>query len=182
MSTPSSNPNKDIEKVEVRLKWDPSELGEPPNDLDLIAGTYLADAPFGTPDYLVHHDSRSPDGTIILNRDSRTGQGLGFDEVMTLELDRLAERYVRVVVGVAIQQRDGLKTFGAVAGTGVQIREGYTELSEDDFSRVATATAAVVAEFTRDGSGVWTFHSALRGFDGDPGTFAAEMGGTGPSV
>ncbi|MCX5400210.1 TerD family protein [Streptomyces sp. NBC_00102] len=182
MSTPSSNPNKDIEKVEVRLKWDPSELGEPPNDLDLIAGTYLADAPFGGPDYLVHHDSRSPDGTITLNRDSRTGQGLGFDEVMTLELDRLAERYVRVVVGVAIQQRDGRKTFGAIARTGVQIREGYTELGEDDFSRVASATAAVVAEFTRDGSGVWTFHSTLRGFDGDPSTFAAEMGADGPSA
>ncbi|MFD6425610.1 TerD family protein [Streptomyces sp. NPDC060198] len=182
MSTPSSNPNKDIEKVEVRLKWDPSELGEPPNDLDLIAGTYVSDAPFGDPDYLVHHDSRSPDGTITLNRDSRTGQGLGFDEVMTLELDRLAERYVRVVVGVAIQQRDGRKTFGTVAGTGVQIREGYTELGEDDFSRVASATAAVVAEFTRDGAGVWAYHWALRGFDGDPSTFAAEMGGSGPSV
>ncbi|MGW2842202.1 TerD family protein [Streptomyces sp. NPDC001493] len=183
MSTPNSTPNKDIEKVEVRLKWDPSELGEPPNDLDIIAGTYVADAPFGDPDYLVHFDSRSPDGTITLNRDSRNGQGFGFDEVMTLELDRLAERYVRVVVGVAIQQRDGRKTFGAVAHTGVQIREGYTELAEDDFSRVASATAAVVAEFTRDGAGLWTFHSVLRGFDGDPGTFAAEMGrDAGPSA
>lgn len=181
MSTPSSNPNKDIEKVEVRLKWDPSEFGESPNDLDIIAGTYVADAPFGAPDYLVHFDSRSPDGTITLNRDSRTGQGLGFDEVMTLELDRLAERYVRVVVGVAIQQRDGRKTFGGVVGTGVQIREGYTELGRDDFSGVASATAAVVAEFTRDDSGIWTFHSGLRGFEGDPGTFAAEMGGDGPS-
>lgn len=177
-----STPNKDIEKVEVRVKWDPSAYGEPANDLDIIAATYEAGAPYGSPAYLVHFDSRSPDGTITLDRDSRTGQGLGFDEVMTLELDRLSEAYVRVVVGVAIQQRDGLKTFGHIEHTGMQIREGYTSLSEDDFSGVPTATAAVVAEFTRDGSGTWAFHPEVRGFDGDPGTFASVMGSRRPGV
>ncbi|MGW0783061.1 TerD family protein [Streptomyces sp. NPDC002913] len=171
-----STPNKDIEKVEVRVKWDPSAFGEPANDLDIIAATYGADAPYGSPAYLVHFDSRSPDGTITLNRDSRTGQGFGFDEVMTLELDRLSDAYARVVVGVAIQQRDGHKTFGEIEHTAVQISEGYTSLAEDDFSRVATATAAVVAEFVRDASGTWGFRAAVRGFEGDPGSFAATMG------
>ncbi|GAA2982171.1 MULTISPECIES: TerD family protein [Streptomyces] len=172
-----STPNKDIDKVEVRIKWDPSETGEPANDLDIIAATYTADAPFGSPAYLVHFDSRSPDGTITLNRDSRTGQGFGFDEVMTLELDRLSETYSRVVVGVAIQQRDGRKTFGEVGNTAVEILEGYTTLFEDDFSRVPAATAAVVAEFTRDAAGAWGFRDAVRGFDADPEAFAAAMGG-----
>ncbi|MFD9540494.1 TerD family protein [Streptomyces sp. NPDC060022] len=171
-----STPNKDIEKVEVRVKWDPSETGEPANDLDIIAATYASEAPYGSPAYLVHFDSRSPDGTITLNRDSRTGQGFGFDEVMTLELDRLSDVYTRVVVGVAIQQRDGRKTFGQIEHTAVQIREGYTNLDEDDFSGVSAATAAVVAEFTRNASGSWGFHAAVRGFDGDPDSFAAVMG------
>ncbi|WP_327113766.1 TerD family protein [Streptomyces sp. NBC_01341] len=171
-----STPNKDIEKVEVRIKWDPSETGEPANDLDIIAATYGTEAPYGSPVYLVHFDSRSPDGTITLNRDSRTGQGYGFDEVMTLELDRLSDAYARVVVGVAIQQRDGRKTFGHIENTAVQVREGYTNLAEDDFSAVADATAAVVAEFVRDASGSWGFIPAVRGFDSDPGSFAAVMG------
>ncbi|MFG2538027.1 TerD family protein [Streptomyces sp. NPDC048511] len=171
-----STPNKDIEKVEVSVKWDPSDFGEPANDLDIIAATYGTEAPYGSPVYLVHFDSRSPDGTITLNRDSRTGQGFGFDEVMTLELDRLSDAYARVVVGVAIQQRDGHKTFGQIEHTAVQIREGYTNLAEDDFSGVAAATAAVVAEFVRDSNGSWGFLGAVRGFDGDPGSFAAEMG------
>ncbi|MFD4032338.1 TerD family protein [Streptomyces sp. NPDC058637] len=171
-----STPKKDIEKVEVRVKWDPSPSGEPANDLDIIAATYEAGAPYGSPAYLVHFDSRSPDGTITLNRDSRTGQGFGFDEVMTIELDRLSDTYARVVVGVAIQQRDGHKTFGHIEQTAVQIREGYTNLAEDDFSGVQAATAAVVAEFTRDETGSWGFHSAVRGFDGDPDTFATVMG------
>ncbi|MFI8433921.1 TerD family protein [Streptomyces sp. NPDC079020] len=177
-----STPNKDIEKVEVRLKWDPSESGDPANDLDIIAATYTVDEPYGSPSYVVHFDSRSPDGTIALNRDSRTGQGLGFDEVMTIELDRLAPRYGRVVVGVAIQQRNGHKTFGGIQRTGVQIREGYTTLAEDDFSGVSTATAAVVAEFTRDSSGVWGFRSAVRGFEGDPDSFAMMMGSHTPGT
>jgi len=171
-----STPNKDIEKVEVRVKWDPSATGEPANDLDIIAAVYGKDAPYGSPAYLVHFDSRSPDGTITLNRDSRTGQGFGFDEVMTLELSRLSGAYARAVVGVAIQQRDGRKTFGRIEHTAVQIREGYTILAEDDFSSVAAATAAVVAEFVRDSSGSWGFNGTVRGFDGDPGSFTAVMG------
>lgn len=171
-----STPNKDIEKVEVRVKWDPSASGEPANDLDIIAATYGTDAPYGSPVHLVHFDSRSPDGTITLNRDSRTGQGFGFDEVMTLELGRLSDAYARVVVGVAIQQRDGHKTFGQIEHTAVQIREDYTNLAEDDFSAVSAATAAVVAEFVRDSSGCWGFLGGVRGFAGDPGSFSTEMG------
>lgn len=177
-----STPNKDIERVEVRLKWDPSPPGAPAHDLDIIAATYLADAPYGSPAYLVHFDSRSPDGTITLNRDSRTGQGFGFDEVMTLELGRLSTAYTRVVVGVAIQQRDGHKTFAEIANTGVQVREGYTNLAEDDFSAVGAATAATVAEFARSASGVWEFHATVRGFDGDPDSFAGMMGSRTPGA
>ncbi|MCX4769349.1 TerD family protein [Streptomyces sp. NBC_01285] len=177
-----STPNKDIEKVEVRLKWDPSSQGESPNDLDIIAATYSTEEPYGSPVYLVHFDSRAPDGTITLNRDSRTGQGLGYDEVMTLELDRLSESYARVIVGVAIQQRDGHKTFDAVENTAVQVREGYDSLAEDDFSAVGAATAAVVAEFVRDSSGVWRFHDTVRGFDGDADSFAAKMGSRPPGA
>ncbi|MCL7494724.1 MULTISPECIES: TerD family protein [Streptomyces] len=169
--------NKGIEKVEVTLKWDPSPFGTPDNDLDIIAATYTADAPHGDPAYLVHFDSRSPDGTITLNRDSRTGQGFGFDEIMTLELDRLSDTYTRVVVGVAIQQGEGRKVFGDIENTAVRIREGYTDLAENDFAEVADATAARVAEFTRDEAGQWRFHAATRGFDSDPDAFVSQMGG-----
>ncbi|TJZ41608.1 TerD-family protein [Streptomyces piniterrae] len=168
--------SKGIGKVEVTLKWDPSPMGEPDHDLDIIAATYTVDAPHGDPSYLVHFDSRSPDGTIILNRDSRTGQGFGPDEIMTLELERLSETYSRVVVGVAIQQGEGRKTFGDIENTEVQIREGYTDLAENDFAEVAGATAATVAEFARDASGEWRFRAMVRGFDADPDAFTRLMG------
>jgi len=81
--------SKGIRKVEVALRWDPSPAGQPPADLDVVAGTYPAGDPYGDPSYVVHFDSRSPDGTIYLNRDSKDGKGFGYDEVMTLELERL---------------------------------------------------------------------------------------------
>ncbi|MEK2477807.1 TerD family protein [Streptomyces noursei] len=168
--------NKGIEKVVVALGWDPSPIGEPDIDLDLIAATYPADAPHGEPAYLVHFDSRSPDGTITLNRDSRTGQGFGDDEVMTLELERLSERYARVVVGVVIQQAHGRKVFGEVANTLIEVREGYTRLARNDFAGVPDATAAACAEFARDASGEWRFQPVLRGFDTNPDEFARLMG------
>lgn len=168
--------SKGLDKVTVELRWDPSPSGAPDHDLDLVAGTFRADAPHGEPDYLVHFDSRSPDGCITLDRDSRTGQGLGTDESMTLELGRLADSYVRVVVGVAIQQARGRVTFGEVARTRVRVAEGYTELAQHDLAEVADATAATVAEFTRDDSGAWGFRTHLHGYDASPETFARRMG------
>ncbi|MEU8873302.1 TerD family protein [Streptomyces javensis] len=168
--------NKGLQKIEVALKWDPSPLGEPPHDLDIVAGTYRAADPYGAPAYLVHFDSRSPDGTINLNRDSRTGQGLGTDESMTLELERLSSEYARVVVGITIQQGSGRKAFGDVPNTSVRILNGYTELMASDFTGVSEATSATVAVFTRDDAGEWGIQSAIRGFDADPEGFGQLMG------
>ncbi|MFE4372408.1 TerD family protein [Streptomyces sp. NPDC056835] len=172
-----NNLTRGAEKIEVTLKWDPSPLGAPPHDLDLVAATYTSDSPSGAPAYLVHFDSRSPDGTITLDRQSRTGQGFGSDEEMTLELVRLASSYTRVVVGVAIQQRDGRRTFGDIVNASARVLEGYTELAAYDFAGVAGATAATFAEFARDPSGAWRFHPVVRGFDTDLQSFGALMGG-----
>lgn len=171
-----SSLNKGLQKVEVALKWDPSPAGEPVNDLDIVAATFSTDAPYGKPVYLVHFGSRSPDGTITLNRDSQTGQGFGMDEVMTLELNRLAESYARVVVGVVIQQGGGHKDFGAVRNTAIRIREGYTDLLEYDFSTVPAATAATVVEFARNEAGEWGWRETIRGFDTNPAGFAELLG------
>ncbi|MFE7134854.1 TerD family protein [Streptomyces sp. NPDC057638] len=168
--------NKGVGTVEVGLRWDPSPRGTNPHDLDIVAGTYRADALRGDPAYVVHFDSRSPDGTITLARDSKTGQGFGFDEVMKLEFGRLAPVYGRVVVGVVIQQRHGRRVFGEVPNTQVRVSEGHTELWSDAFAGVPDATAAVVAEFIRDDGGVWRYHETLRGYDSDPQSFLALMG------
>ncbi|WP_052850232.1 TerD family protein [Streptomyces avicenniae] len=173
------SPSKGLGKVEVAVKWDASAMGEPDHDVDIIAATYAADAPHGAPVYLVHFDSRSPDGTITLSRDSTTGQGFGYDEVMTFELERLASTYARVVVGVAIQQRTGRRTFADIPSTRFRVAEGYTELAQGDFAAVAGATAAVIGEFVRDGAGEWGLRPALRGFDTDPAEFTRVMGDAG---
>ncbi|MFI1416300.1 TerD family protein [Streptomyces sp. NPDC020707] len=177
-SDPVNSGKRGVEKVEVRLKWDPNAWNQPPHHLDIIAATYSVDAPHGKPVYVVHFDSRSPDGTINMNRHSQTGQGFGYVEVMTLELDRLASSFARVVVGVVIHQNSGHKTFGDLSNAGVQVVEGYEELLTDDFSQVAASTATTVAEFTRDATAAWNFHGMVRGSDSDPVVFTAEMGGT----
>lgn len=169
-----------LAKAEVRLRWDPSPWDQPPTHLDIVAGVYSVEAPFGPPAYVVHTESRSPDGTITMIRHSETGQGLGFDEAMVLELGRLAPSYVRVVVGVAIHQSGGPKTFADVHHAGVLVVEGYTELLADDFTRVSGSTAATVAEFRRNDSGTWDFREALRGFSSDPVAFTSQMGSAPP--
>ncbi|MFJ7271781.1 TerD family protein [Streptomyces sp. NPDC099050] len=173
-----SGVSKGLAKVEIALRWDPSPAGAPVHDLDLLAAVYPAADPYGEPVHLVHFGSRSPDGTITLNRDSRTGLGLGFDEVMTLELTRIADALNRVVVGVVIQRPGGgpALTFAEVVGKGLRIREGYTDLSVDDLAGFGAASAVTVAEFTRDNAGVWSIDPTVRGFDTDPEEFARAMG------
>ncbi|MEV6576214.1 TerD family protein [Streptomyces sp. NPDC051577] len=171
---------KSLAKVQIGLRWDPSPAGTPAHDLDILAAVYAAAAPHGDPVYLVHFGSRAPDGTVTLDRDSDTGQGFGFDEVMTIELDRMSTELVRVVVGVVIQdpgpEGARTKTFASVAGTGLRIREGYTDLAEIDFESVARATAATVAEFVRDASGGWSLDAEPVGFDTEPQEFTRLMG------
>ncbi|MDW4911028.1 TerD family protein [Streptomyces sp. ADMS] len=171
-----SSDSQGVRKAEVRLKWDPSRWNEPPHHLDIIATTYSTDALHGRPVYVVHFDSRSPDGTINMSRHSQTGQGFGYVEVMTLELDRLASSFARVVVGVAIHQNSGPKTFGELSNAGILVVDGYKELLKYDFAHVSGSTALTVAEFTRNASGTWEFHEMLRGFDSDPEVFTTEMG------
>ncbi|MGW0390632.1 TerD family protein [Streptomyces sp. NPDC003042] len=173
-----SGVRKSLAKVEIALRWDPSPAGTPANDLDIVAAVYGAADPYGEPVYLVHFGSRAPDGTITLTRDSRTGQGFGFDEVMILELDRLGPELGRVVVGVVIQDAGEAdrRTFATIGGAGLRIREGYNELAEIDFAGIADASAATVAEFLRDGSGGWSLDARPHGFDVDPQEYARVMG------
>ncbi len=169
--------SKGIHKAEVALKWGPSPAGQSAIDLDIVAATYLATDLHGEPAYVVHFDSRSPDGTIYLDRDSQSGQGFGWDAVMTLELNRLDSRYGRVVIGVVIQQHPTHHTFASVPNPRLRIREGYTVLAEDDFSGVPESTGVTVGEFVRAEAG-WTFHPGIHGFE--DGTRHRLVGHTSP--
>ncbi len=166
-----------LKKVEISIAWDPSALGGVAHDLDIVAATFTEAVPgTGRPEYLVRFGSRSPDGTMTLDRHSETGQGFGFDEVMTLELDRLAQRYARVVVGVAIQQAGGSLTFGDIPHARVRIRQSHHDLLVHTFSSIPAARAATVAEFIHDGAGTWELRETYQGFDTDPTTFGDLMG------
>ncbi|MFC7218616.1 TerD family protein [Streptomyces polyrhachis] len=168
--------SKGHRRVDIKLSWDPAPLGAPAHDLDLVAAAYPAADPYGPPAYLVHFDSRAPDGTIILQRESRDGRGYGADEVLTLDLYRVSESYGRIVVGVAIQQPGARLPFGEVARPKALVLEGHTELARHDLAQLPDATAATIAEFTREGSGTWRLESLSRGYDADPVEFAQVMG------
>jgi tellurium resistance protein TerD len=173
-----SSLNKGLGRVEVTLAWDPNPAGTPAHDLDLIAAVYQVDDPHAAPAYLVHFDSRSPEGTIELNRDSRDGRGAAIDERMTLEFERISTRYRRVVIGVAIQQQDGPLTFRQVAAPEVRVTEHRRLLTTVDLSEFGATTAARVADFVRDPAGSWVLRAeSRRGFETDPAGFPQVMGG-----
>ena len=101
---------------------------------------------------------------------------------MTLELDRLAATYARVVVGVAIQQHGGAEGVRRHREHRGPHPRGIHGPGAERLLRASPAcTAATVAEFARDGSGAWSFREIVRGFDADPTSFAAADGRDAPS-
>ena len=71
-----STPNKNLGKVEIRLKWDPSPLGEAAHDLDLIAADLPVDDPHGSPRLPgALRQPAPPTAPSTSSRDSRTGRG-----------------------------------------------------------------------------------------------------------
>ncbi|MER6567043.1 TerD family protein [Streptomyces sp. NPDC001093] len=173
----SDGSGKGIGTAQALVRWDAAPLGASPHNLDLIAAVHATADPHGAPVQLVHFDRRSTDDTVYLNRDSRTGQGLGWDAVMTLELSRMPDTSGRVVIGASLQQAAGVPLyFGDVANPRAQITAGSKVLADQDFTEVAGSTAATLGEFLRDAAGLWTFRPLLRGFDTDPATFPQTMG------
>ncbi|MFI9150544.1 SAV_2336 N-terminal domain-related protein [Streptomyces sp. NPDC053367] len=176
---PPGGPTQEDRKVEVALRRGPPPAGQPPTRLVLVAAAYLASDPYGDPAYVVHGGSVPPDGAMYPHP-SGDGPGLGGDEVMTLELDRIDARYARVVLGVLLQQGPPHGSFADVPALSLRIREGDAVLHEYGFAGVPRATAASTGEFVRDASGSWTFRGGVRPVDpgeGDVASFTAVMGG-----
>lgn len=67
-------------------------------------------------DVVFYGNLKARDGTVTHSGDNLTGEGEGDDEAIVLQLDRMSDRYQRVVFGVCIYKGHARKQhFGLVA-------------------------------------------------------------------
>ena len=103
----------DLSQITIGLGWDVSEpkrglfgtlFGAKQEDYDLDAIAFLlgADGTFTAPDDVVfYNEMRHASGAVWLTGDNRTGDGDGDDEQIIVNLDRLPQKYARIVFASA---------------------------------------------------------------------------------
>ncbi len=133
-------------------------------DLDGFVLMLRADGKLGDDKDVVYFGNlHSNDGSIRHSGDNLTGKGEGDDEVISLSLPKVPERYTRIVFGVNIYKGSSRNQhFGLVANAFVRAIDGDgKEMARYNLSRSAEyegKTSMIMGELARSAAG-WDFRA-----------------------
>ncbi len=169
-----------VEKIMVGLGWD--ERSTDGADFDLDASCFMLNSlgkVRNDQDFIFYNNLVSADGAVQHTGDNRTGDGDGDDEVINVDLTKIAPNVDRLAFTVTIYEADERhQNFGQVANAYIRIVDLKTnkEITRFDLSEDAsTNTAMIFGElYRRDGE--WRFRAVGQGFDGGLGPLAKSFG------
>ncbi len=143
-----SNGSKNFE---VRLAWDINNITGESFDLDVSALICNASKKALSDNHFVFYNNlASPNKEVVHSGDNRTGDGDGWDEVMTINFDKMSNEVDTIPVIVSIFDAQQGQSFGSVSNVKVEVfdldnqkavAEFYPELEND------SDTMMVVGEF-----------------------------------
>lgn len=156
-----SKMSPDLRSVNVGLGW---ELGSGGQSYDLDVEAFMLGQDgrvVGDNWFVFYNQPVSPDGAVRSNGDSRDGRGGGDDEVISVNLDRLAQSVQRIVFVVTINEA---KTYGYNFSN---VRDAYVRIADADSGRelarfnlteyYPSVCSMVVGELYRH-NGEWKFN------------------------
>ncbi len=159
-----------LKKILVGLGWESRVTTGIGFDLDAAAfmvsvtGKVRDDA-----DFIFYNQLVSKCGSVEHTGDSRTGDGLGDDEALKIELDMVPELVQRIVVTVTIDDAEVRKqNFGQVSEAFIRIvnLDNDVEIARFDLTEdYSTETAMIFGEIYRH-NGDWKFKAVGQGFAG----------------
>jgi tellurium resistance protein TerD len=166
--------------VTVGLGWDVRTTTGTDFDLDASAiavnasGTVYSDAHF-----IFFNNKQTPDQTIVHTGDNRTGEGVGDDEQINVNLQGLPADIDKVVFSASIYEADNRQqNFGQVRNAYIRVlnQDGGTEIARYDLSEDAsTETAMVFGELYRNGA-EWKFRAVGQGYASGLAGIAQDFG------
>ncbi len=157
-----------LETVFVGLGWDVrSTTGD---DFDLDASAILTGADGrarSDADLVFFNNLKTPDGSVEHVGDNRTGEGAGDDEVIRVELGRVAADVATIVFPVTIYDGEARgQSFGQVRNAFIRVVDASSgeELARYDLSEDASVeTAMVFGELYRNQAD-WKFRAVGQGY------------------
>lgn len=169
-----------LKKIILGLGWDPRVTDGSAFDLDGSAfllksdGKVRADA-----DFIFYNNLKSSDGSVTHSGDSKTGEGDGDDETVTVDLSAVPAGIEKIAVAVTIHEAETRRqNFGMVSKSYIRClnADGGTEIARFDLSEDgSTETAMIFGEIYRAGSD-WKFKAIGQGFKGGLGPLAQSFG------
>jgi tellurium resistance protein TerD len=166
--------------VTVGLGWDVRTTTGTDFDLDASAiavnaeGRVYSDAHF-----IFFNNKQTPDQTIVHTGDNRTGEGVGDDEAINVNLTGLPADIDKVVFTASIYEAENRQqNFGQVRNAYIRVlnQAGGTEIARYDLSEDAsTETAMVFGELYRNGA-EWKFRAVGQGYVSGLAGIASDFG------
>ena len=169
-----------LNKILVGLGWDSRATDGAAFDLDASAFLVKADGKVRADnDFCFYNNKIVGEGAVQHLGDNTTGVGDGDDEVVKVELSKVAADLDKVVFAVTIHEADVRKqNFGQVNHAYIRVinEESGQEITRYDLSEDASIeTAMIFGEIYRVGAD-WKFKAVGQGFAGGLGALAASYG------
>ncbi|CCG07284.1 TerD family protein [Pararhodospirillum photometricum] len=166
--------------IDVGLGWDLRATDG--TDFDLDASVFLLSAAGkvrSDADFIFYNNKSTADGSVVHKGDNRTGEGAGDDEVVFIDLAKVAADVQKVAFSVTIHDAEARKqNFGQVSNAYIRVlnKANGAEITRYDLSEDAsTETAMIFGELYRHGE-EWKFKAVGQGFAGGLGPLAQNFG------
>ena len=125
--------NGGLKKVVFGLGWDTNRY-DGNADFDLDVSAFFTDASgkvTGEQDFVFYGQPQHPSGALIYSGDNQTGVGIGDDETMTVELNKIPSNIEKISFAATIYDAENrLQNFGMVDNS--YIRAYNADTNEED--------------------------------------------------
>jgi tellurium resistance protein TerD len=157
-----------LTQVKVGLSWDPTKDGR---DADADASLFMLneDGKIPSESYFVYYNNlTSGDGAVIHSGDNRTGVGDGDDESIQINLSKVSNEILQIVVVISIHNIEEGFHFGNVLNSSVRI---YNENNNKTICEYKLSESfegcdsMIIGRFYRIGN-EWEFEALGKAFGG----------------
>ena len=173
--------NSGLKKVVFGLGWDTNRY-DGNADFDLDVSAFFTDASgkvTGEQDFVFYGQPQHPSRALIYSGDNQTGVGIGDDETMTVELNKIPSNIEKISFAASIYDAENrLQNFGMVDNSYIRAYNADTneelfkyELNED----FSLETGIIAGELYRK-NGEWKFNAVGSGYQGGLATIARNFG------
>lgn len=165
-----SKTDPSLTKMLIGLGWDERVTSGQAFDLDASAFLLTQNGKVrGDHDFIFYNQLKSTDGSVEHTGDNRTGQGDGDDEVIKVDLSRVAPDIDKIAITVTIHDAAARgQNFGQISNAFIRVVNEVTgvevvrfDLAED----YSVETAMVFGEVYRH-NGEWKFRAVGQGYSG----------------